>query len=219
MYKSIILVIAFLVTTGCAGVKQLKLEDVKNIKEISQNKAVVFLRMVPKNKDLYTSYIGLRRGALHKDGSASSRDFIDDPYYANLEPEGEFFVFIVEPMDITETWLVTHLNQKYKDKRNSEMFRGSYITGCGGMSGLDNIRISVNASGVYDLGVIYHEDYVSSVGEEFFKYEHSYDKESLNKYISDKFPQLRGIQPKQIEPKRFVNNRSCPGPQSVTIYM
>lgn len=193
---------------GCASVAQLKPEDIDKIADISKSKSVIFLRMEPENNELFASMLLMRRGGVYKDGSAANRELIDDAYYANIEPVGDYFVIVMDPMSDSETWIVNWIHQRYKSNPNSDIVWSSYVA-CRGAATVDNIRFSVNEPGLYDLGVISYKDHVSQIGEVTFKYTHSYDKKSLSKYISSKFPKFSNTPLKLIEPIKFVNTSRC----------
>ncbi len=218
--KNFVFTVLSLLAVGCSGVGQIQKLDISNLDEIAKTKAIVFVKVVPKNKDLVTSNVGLQRLGLVDSVAVKERAFhFDDTKGFFAEPTSDYFVLVIDPVGHSEAIIITSVDTHHKTAPVGENRGTHYRSGCGGIENLNNIRVPVTSSGLYDFGVISYEDHVSAIGEVTFQYDHKFDESSLKSFIKTQYPTLAEKQLKPIAPVKFINRTNCPGPQTITIYM
>lgn len=205
---------------GCSGVSQLAPKDIAQLDEIAKTKAIVFIKMTPKNKERIAARIHLKRLGMAADGSVKERFFsFDEGKNSHADAKDGYFVLVLDPIPAEEAVIIQYINEHKTTDPSGDLIWTSYSGGCGGIEGLNNISLTKLTPGVYDFGVIDYEDHVSQIGEVSFRYHHAFDEFALKNFIKVKYPSLEATTLKRLSPVKFINRSNCPGPQTITIYM
>jgi hypothetical protein len=218
-YKIISLFAALLIV-GCSGVSQIAPKDLAKIDEIAKTKAIVFIKMEPKNTDRVTARIHMKRLGMAADGSVDDRFFsFDEGKNSHADVQDGYFVLVLDAVPANEALIFQAITEQKKNEPNAELMANSYDSGCGGIEGLNTISMTNIKAGIYDFGVINYEDHVSEIGEESFRYTQNFDEMRTKNFIKSKYPALVNLPITPLKATKFLNKSACPGTQTITIYM